>query len=606
MIIFKRVNRLVSTRARLSRYLIIAVCALGLTLPTAAAAADGDGGTQTLFSQLGAGSRGIALGGAYSALADDASALYWNPAALRNVQTKQVAFMYMPLFGDFTGATYTFLGGVYPTLNAGSFGLALMQVGTSFDAYDPSSRPLGEGDYADSQILIGYAFERSYRWLAGRLATGANFKIVNQKVDPNSSTAPGVDLGFRWIPNFAKSLAVGLNFKDLVGAEQKLNTDSDQTDRTIMAGIGYTRPFDNGSALRVMLQLDMPERADTRFLAGAEYIFSKYVSLRVGLDDQSFTFGLGVVAKGFGFDYAFLNRDTAGSSHPVTFSAQWGNSLDEQRAILAEQRAREDEEMIQRAFLSRVQSHRDAATQLEGEGNLPGAMDEWKIVLEFVPGDTEATEHIDALTKRLLEAQARAARDREKQATINAHFTQGLALYQENDYIRARAEWQAILAIDSTHTEAADYLARTQAKIDEALEGHRDRAMRLEQQQRYTEAISEWNNVQALDPGNITAQNAINRIRGKIEQQSQNLEQASKRLEVVNLYDSALQQFNQGNYERAMSDLEQLLKIDPNHQEARNLYTQAKRKLTPLTKDEEEQIRKLFLRGMQFFAKDQY
>ncbi|MEJ2722771.1 MAG: tetratricopeptide repeat protein, partial [bacterium] len=84
------------------------------------------------------------------------------------------------------------------------------------------------------------------------------------------------------------------------------------------------------------------------------------------------------------------------------------------------------------------------------------------------------------------------------------------------------------------------------------------------------------------------------------------LEQASKRLEVVNLYDSALQQFNQGNYERAMSDLERLLRIDPNHQEAKNLYTQAKRKLTPLTKDEEEQIRKLFLRGMQFFAKDQY
>ena len=602
----KRISSARFHRTCTSRNVVaLSICVLALLMPVVAGAADGDGGTKSVFS-LGAGSRGISLGGAYSTLADDATALYWNPAALRNVQTKQVAFMYMPLYGDFTGATYTYLGGVYPTLNAGSFGLALMRVGSTFDRYDEFSRPLGEGDYSESQLLIGYAFERSASWLFGRLATGANFKIVNQTVDPFSSTAPGVDLGFRWIPNFAKDLAVGVNFMDLVGADHKLNTESDQTDRTIMLGAGYTRPFGNGSILRVMLQLDMPERADSRFKAGAEYEFAKYVSLRVGLDQSSFYFGLGVVAKGFGLDYAFLNRETAGSSHPVTFSAQWGNTLDEQRAILAEQRAREDEEMVRQAFLSRVQSHRDAAYQLESESNLPGAMDEWKIVLEFLPGDTEATERLAVLSQQLIEEQERVARDREKQARISSHFTQGLESYQQNDYVRARGEWQAILAIDSTHAEAADYLDRTQVKINEILEGHRTRASQLEAQGRYTEAISEWNNVQALDPGNATAARAIERIRRKIEEQSQNLEQASRELEVVNLYDNALQQFNQGNYEGAMSNLERLLRINPDHKEARNLYTQAKRKLTPLTKEEEETIRRLFLRGMQFFAKDQY
>ncbi|UCG52769.1 MAG: hypothetical protein JSW58_04245, partial [Candidatus Latescibacterota bacterium] len=427
-----------------------------------------------------------------------------------------------------------------------------------------------------------------------------------QTVDPFSSTAPGVDLGFRYVPDFAESFSIGLNFQDLVGADHKLNTESDQTDRTIMAGVGYIQPFSNGSALKVMLQFDVPERADGKIRAGAEYAFSRYVLLRAGLDDANFSFGLGVVAKGFGLDYAFLNRETAGSSHPVTFSAQWGSSLDEQRAFLAAQRAREDQAVIQQAFNRRVQSHRDQALQLESEGNLAGAMDEWKIVVEFLPGDTEATEHLAALTQQIVEEQARAARDMEKQATISAHFSQGLQMYQENDYVRARAEWLAVLEIDSTHTEAQDYLVRTQAKINERLDTHVTRAMQLERQERYTEAISEWNNVQVLDRDNGQARRAITRIRRKIEEQSQNLEQAARRLRIVNLYDDALQQFNQGNFERSMTMLEQLLGMEPNHEEAKNLYAQAKRKLTPLTQEEEETIRRLFLRGMQFFAKDQY
>jgi cytochrome c-type biogenesis protein CcmH/NrfG len=313
-----------------------------------------------------------------------------------------------------------------------------------------------------------------------------------------------------------------------------------------------------------------------------------------------------VTASTFGLDYAMLSRDTAGSSHPVTFNASYGKTLDEQRQAAAEQRAREDQQVIRRAFDARVKEHRDKAMAEEAEGNLAGALDEWKVVLDLAPGDPDATARINSVTVRLVEEQEKAARDMVKQREITARFAEGLRLYQENDYAASREAWRAILAIDSTHAEAKDYLERTQAEIEKEIRAHARRASQFEQSGRLTEAIGEWNNVESLDPGNRQAKAAVERIRKRIEDQSQNLEQASKKLEIVNLYNDALQAFNQGEYDKAIAGLDKLLALEPGHEEAKNLRAMAIRKITPLTKQEEDEIRKLFLRGMEYFAKDEY
>jgi tetratricopeptide (TPR) repeat protein len=564
-----------------------------------------DGGTQSVFS-TGVGSRAIGLGGAFVGIADDASSLYWNPAALRNVQDIQFMGMYMPLYGDFADATYTFLGAVYPTLGAGSWGIGFLRVSSEFEGFTATSVPTGTQDYSETQVLLGYAFERNDPFLLGSLSTGINFKIANQSIAGRSGTSPGIDLGFDYNPDFARSLGIGINLQDLVGPSYKLNQEDDEVPMTILAGLGYTRVLKNGSAFRVMVQADFPQEADVTFHGGVEYAFARYASLRIGLDDSDLTFGLGVNVRGFGLDYAFLNRDTAGSTQPVTFSAHWGNTLYEQRQIIARRQAERDQELIQQAFTERIQTHRNKATESELAGNLPLALDEWKIVLEFVPGDAEATDRIEQLTQELVDEQARATRDAEKQAIISTHFSQGLVFYQGNDYVRSRERWRAILAIDSTHAEAGDYMQRTQEKIDEQLATRIRQARRLESRGRLTQAIGEWNNVQVLAPDNAEAQTAINRIRRKIENQSRDLQETATKLRIVNLYNTALQDFNQGSYQAAMNGLEDLLRLEPSHEEARTLLTMTKRKMTPLTPEEEESIRRFYLRGMQYFAKDQY
>jgi hypothetical protein len=237
-----------------------AVVTIVSVAPGPALAGDGDGGTQSVFS-IGAGARAIGLGRSFVSIADDASAVYWNPATLRNVQRTQFMFMYMPLFGDFTGADYVYFGGVYPTLSAGAFGVGFQRIGTTFDAYDDISRSLGESDYSESQLLFSYAFQRQSKWVLGTLATGASFKIVNQNIDPFSSTAPGVDIGLRWIPEAAPAFALGVNFQDISGAEQKLDTATDVTYSTRFGAAPVARsrhagksrqPLPRGRRVRVL------------------------------------------------------------------------------------------------------------------------------------------------------------------------------------------------------------------------------------------------------------------------------------------------------------------------------------------------------------------
>jgi len=564
-----------------------------------------DGGTDSVF-KLGAGARAIGVGRAFVSLADDASAMYWNPAALKNVQRMQFMAMYMPLYGDFTEATYTYFGFVYPTLSAGAFGVGYMGVGTTFDGYDDVSRPTGEGDYSESQILVSYAAERHVGWFFGNLAVGANFKISRQTVDPFSSTAPGVDLGFRYIPDGAKSLVFGVNVQDLSGAQYKLDLEEDTVDRTILMGAGYTKRFDNGAALRLMLQYDMPERADGRFHAGAEYAFSRFLALRAGFDDDTATFGLGVGAYDYGLDIAYYSKDEAGSTQAYAFTGAWGKTLEEKREEIAKERAEEERLLIQKTFDARVTALRKRAQEMEAAGDYAGALAQWQVVLEFVPDDPAAVAAAATARERLLQEQAAAVRDVENQAVVRTRFATGLDLYNEGDLVGARTEWNAILAVDPENEGAKDYLARTNLKIDEAVRGNKASAQRLEGEGRLTEAIAEWNNVQQYRPDDAEAKAAVARLRGRIESMSQDYSATQRKLRIVTLYNDALQAYNAGRFDDTMRDLRELLSLQPDHADAKKLMTLTKRRTTPLTDAEKARIREFYLAGMQHFSKDEY
>lgn len=567
---------------------------------------DGSGGTRSVFT-LGAGSRAIAMGGAFSAIGDDPSVLYYNPAALRLNRYLSITFNHIQLFSGFSDASYDFLGAVYPTLGAGSIGVGVMTAGTgSIRQFDEFSIELGEISYRESQIVLGYAFDMPWWKFLGEFTFGSSAKILIQRVGENSDTGTGLDFGFLYHPPVLKDIVIGCNLQDIVGAETKLVAVSEKVDRTIMLGAGYSYLFDNGSALTLALQMDMPERADNDFRLGAEYRYKNMIFVRLGYDSEQVTGGIGLAWNAFQVDYGYFGRAEAGSSHPVSLSAHIGSSVEDRIRILEERRALEEEARLQRLFSERVSSHILAAQEYRSEGELEKALDELKIVLEYDPANGAAAETLDVVRNAILREQERRTEDAEKSILINQHFNLGLKYYSNNEYVLARAEWQNVLALDPANEQAGDYLERTEGKLNEQLDQHRRRARELERTGRHADALGEWNMVLVIDPESVEARNAIDRIGVRLEELSKDFNETSMRLEVIELFQDAVTAFGAGEYERAIELLNDLLSRQPDHPEAIQLLRRVERRITPLTEVQKEEVKRLYIAGMKYFSQNNY
>jgi len=587
------------------KFKLIVLSIVVFLVPSALPATEGGGGTRSIFS-IGAGSRAISMGGAFVAIGDDPSVLYYNPAALRQNRFPRLMINHIQLFSGFSDASYDFASVVYPTLSAGSIGIAFMTVGTGgIRTFDEFSRETGEISYRESQGVLSYAVNLPWDYF-GHFTIGSSVKVLHQRVGDFSDTGTGMDVGLLYQPPVLDGLILGCNLQDIIGAETKLVSVSERVDRTLMFGAGYRYLFGNGSFLTLATQVNLPERDEREIRFGAEFSFKRIFSIRLGYDSEQITAGVGFGLRGFELDYGYFSRADAGSSHPITLSAVIGSSVDERIMLAEERRRREEEDYVKRIFTARVSKHIGNARNLKQAGDLEKALDEVKIALEYDPSSTEAQNLLGEVREEIIARQEERTRTQEKAILINRHFKLGLKYYTNNDLLLARAEWKNVLDLDPGNEKAKEYLAKTEEKLSEKISIHRLKAREFEKRGMLTAALSEWNLVRMIDPENGEAVEASKRINNKLEALRKEYRATSNRLRVVNLFDGALKSFSTGEYSKAIRLLNELLKIDPNNAEGKKLLARAKRKMTPLTAEEKERVKELYIAGMREFTQDNY
>ena len=306
------------------RLLIILAC-----LVWAAPAVAQDGGTVSPFD-FGAGSRELALGGAAITNADPTSAVYWNPSRLAT--TEQIAFtgFYSQLFES--DVVYQYAGFVFPTLDYGSFGVGIFNLGVSgIDKRDENNYSLGKFD--DSRIAVHLAYGKEF----GEYNMGLSVHLERHSIDSYSATSsPGVTLavgrGFDLGSNFLRRLDLSVVGRNVVSPGMKLMEETvsypftgDLAASLLVAG---GESLDHVATLSVRLRKTTD--VDPKLAVGLEYSLGNTVHLRGGATSSNMTFGGGIVWRSISFDYALAERDL-GSLHLFTLSTTWGTGVTERR-----------------------------------------------------------------------------------------------------------------------------------------------------------------------------------------------------------------------------------------------------------------------------------
>ena len=286
------------------------------------ARADNYYGMANDYLQYGAGARSLAMGGAYVALADEASAPYWNPGALTQIDEHQFLSMYAPFFEK---TNYNFLSYVHPLRRMGILAISnvLLHSG-GYDEVDDTGNVISRNKLIlKNAVIISYA-NRIYN----RISIGANLKLIHQRVMRYTGNGQGVDLGILYQP--LDALNIGVALQNILQPRVTLRYDSDVYDINFKAGMAL-KAFSNRLTLTADINKLFREKA--YFCAGVEFSpwekpaspSLKRVDLRLGCNHlQSFTCGLGLKIKFFTVDYAFSSHDL-GNLHKFALTFSWGN-----------------------------------------------------------------------------------------------------------------------------------------------------------------------------------------------------------------------------------------------------------------------------------------
>lgn len=298
------------------------------------------------FLQVPMSARAVGMGGAYIATADDASAVFWNPAGTAKVTGGQALFSFVDLYSQFD-------------MNAVAVSQSLPDVGTltasfvslSMDKTEITTeeQPNGTGRFYDAQdVAIGLSFARK---LTTEFGVGLTVKYIHQRIWNETANGVAFDVGTQyWIDFHNLTIAMSMtNFgsdmqfdgEDLNLtvlrdpdfpisrlAPGRLETTADPLPLHFQVGVAMDLYSSDFVLVRGEIDATHPSDNHERVNAGMEVSFVERFYVRGGYrynyDDEDFTFGGGLTFP-FGdnilrLDYAYANFTLLPDLHRYSIS----------------------------------------------------------------------------------------------------------------------------------------------------------------------------------------------------------------------------------------------------------------------------------------------
>ncbi|MES2200945.1 MAG: PorV/PorQ family protein [candidate division FCPU426 bacterium] len=311
---------------------------------------------------LGVGARATGMGDAYTAIADDSTAPFWNPAGLIQLQSMELSAFFGPLLN---GKEYYMAGAfAVPFQNIGSMGVSVVSLyhdtGSDQTRASENTYLLTFGTPLNVERTV--AFGVNLKLL--QYDSAANATLTNGQVIYAQASGLGVDLGFLYqipLPRLGKRVSFGLFAQDLdtvlrwqSGVEERVPLliqigSAYWLEENLSISVDYSffndtnisgRPLDtplydaNGNPVTSL------EPQQYRPHVGLEgWFFSNHLGLRTGYTGfatsaDRFTAGVSYKTPSYGVDYAYMGHaEHLGDSHRVSGHFDFGAGGDHARVV---------------------------------------------------------------------------------------------------------------------------------------------------------------------------------------------------------------------------------------------------------------------------------
>jgi len=295
------------------------------------------------FLKIGVGGRGAAMGESMVAVADDISALYWNPAGVVLDEHNGIIVAHAEWLVDLK---HDFLGATYHLSPSDVVGLSVISLRTDDMPVTTELQPFGNGTYFSySDLAVGGTYARK---MTSQFSFGTTVRYVQEDLADLKIRTVLFDLGTYYetglgtsrigvsVSNFGSDVAPSGQATMLDGSTVS-SFQSFSPPTVFKFGIAFEPYKTDNERLTASVQLNHPNDNAEDVRMGLEYAFGEWLRLRAGLRrpvggswftsanqnaSDDYSFGIGVVAPlpftTVSFDYAYTNFNELGGVHRIS------------------------------------------------------------------------------------------------------------------------------------------------------------------------------------------------------------------------------------------------------------------------------------------------
>ncbi len=345
-----RFSRLLRTLSLVVGIAVLAATASAQSESTTAENFTNVGSGGSLFTKIGVGARAAGMAGGFSALADDISALYWNPAGVARLQGINVNASYTAWFA---GITHNFIGAVLPLSDRYRLGVNLIVLDNGTLEKSTIQQDFNGGTFNANDLSVGVTLAGA---LTDRFSFGATLKYIRSAILDLSADGIAFDAGSLYqtdfyhlrismaLTNLGSDRSFDGNSLSILASQRDINSTAKLNDAKLVTstfalplsfriGVGTDVFQGEMQDQKLNVGFDFASHSDQpeTYNLGGEYIWNDMVSLRAGYAFNQDQLGLGLGA-GFKFksedflgtiDYAINTTKTLGAIHRVSISAQF-------------------------------------------------------------------------------------------------------------------------------------------------------------------------------------------------------------------------------------------------------------------------------------------